>query len=38
LIAAQRGAAIVRVHDVAATMDALRFLTAVEETGNEHHD
>jgi dihydropteroate synthase len=37
LIAAQRGAAIVRVHDVAATMDALRFLAAVEETGDEHH-
>jgi len=37
LIAVQRGARIVRVHDVAATMDALRFLAAVEETGEQHH-
>jgi dihydropteroate synthase len=31
LIAVQHGAQIVRVHDVAATVDALRLLTAVEE-------
>jgi dihydropteroate synthase len=30
LIAAQNGAAILRVHDVAATRDALAVLTAVE--------
>ena len=30
LLAAQRGAAMVRVHDVAATCDALRVLAAVE--------
>ena len=33
LLAVQRGAAIVRVHDVAQTRDALRILGAVEETG-----
>ncbi len=32
LLAAQRGAAILRVHDVAATVDALRCWAAVEET------
>lgn len=31
LLAAQRGAAMVRVHDVAATCDALRVLAAVED-------
>jgi dihydropteroate synthase len=31
LLAVQRGAAIVRVHDVAATRDALAVLNAVEE-------
>jgi dihydropteroate synthase len=33
LLAAQRGAAIVRVHDVAATRDALLVLRAVEDRG-----
>jgi len=33
LLAAQRGAAIIRVHDVAETVDALKILTAVE--GNQ---
>jgi len=33
LLAVQRGAAIVRVHDVAQTHDALRILDAVEEAG-----
>jgi dihydropteroate synthase len=33
LLAVQRGAAIVRVHDVAQTRDALRILGAVEELG-----
>lgn len=32
LLAAERGAAILRVHDVAATRDALTVLTALEET------
>jgi len=31
LVAAQRGAAIVRVHDVAATADALKVWTAVRD-------
>ncbi len=34
LLAAQRGAAILRVHDVAATIDALRCWIAVEETAH----
>lgn len=33
MLAAQKGAAIIRVHDVAATMDILRILRAVEEAG-----
>ena len=33
LIAVQRGARIVRVHDVAATRDALAMLAAVEGNG-----
>lgn len=35
LIAAERGARIIRVHDVAATRDALRVLEAVSETVSE---
>jgi dihydropteroate synthase len=31
LLAVQRGAALVRVHDVAATRDALAVLQAIEE-------
>jgi len=38
LLAVQRGAAIVRVHDVAQTRDALRVLGAVEETGFSFDD
>jgi dihydropteroate synthase len=34
LLAVQRGAAIVRVHDVAATRDALRVWQAVEDTAS----
>jgi dihydropteroate synthase len=34
----QRGAAIVRVHDVAQTRDALRILGAVEELGFSFDD
>lgn len=30
ILAAQRGAQIIRVHDVAATVDALKIVTAVE--------
>jgi len=33
LLAVQRGAAIVRVHDVAATVDALKVLLAVADVG-----
>jgi dihydropteroate synthase len=33
LLAVQRGAAVVRVHDVAQTRDALRILRAVEDAG-----
>ena len=32
LLAVQRGAAIVRVHDVAATRDALRVLSALQDS------
>ncbi len=38
LLAVQRGAAIVRVHDVAQTRDALRILGAVEELGFSFDD
>jgi dihydropteroate synthase len=38
LLAVQRGAAIVRVHDVARTRDALRILGAVEELGFSFDD
>ena len=38
LLAVQRGAAIVRVHDVAQTRDALRILGAVEEHGFSFND
>jgi dihydropteroate synthase len=38
LLAVQRGAAIVRVHDVAQTRDALRILGAVEEAGATFDD
>ena len=38
LLAVQRGAAIVRVHDVAQTRDALRVLGAVEEPGFRFDD
>ena len=38
LLAAQRGAAIVRVHDVAHMRDALRVLGAVEELGLRFDD
>ena len=38
LLAVQRGAAIVRVHDVAQTRDALRILSAVEEAGFSFDD
>jgi len=37
LIAVQRGAHIVRVHDVAATADALGILAAVEDLQDERH-
>ncbi|WP_119353674.1 dihydropteroate synthase [Azohydromonas sediminis] len=36
LMAVERGAAIVRVHDVAATVDALKVWTAVARSGNPH--
>jgi dihydropteroate synthase len=35
MLAAQRGAAILRVHDVAPTVDALRTLAAVEAAGED---
>jgi dihydropteroate synthase len=35
MLAAQRGAAILRVHDVAPTVDALRVLAAVETAGEQ---
>jgi dihydropteroate synthase len=35
VLAAERGAAIIRVHDVAATVDALAMLTALAEVGEE---
>ncbi|HTS51794.1 MAG TPA: dihydropteroate synthase [Burkholderiales bacterium] len=38
LLAVQRGAAIVRVHDVAQTRDALRILGAVDELGSRFDD
>lgn len=38
MLAAQRGAAIVRVHDVAQTRDALRVLHAFEDPGFTFHD
>lgn len=38
LIAVQRGADIVRVHDVAATRDALAVLAAVAGNGNHRHE
>jgi dihydropteroate synthase len=36
VLAAQRGAAVLRVHDVAATRDALLVLHAVEGSRGEH--
>lgn len=36
LLAAQRGAAVIRVHDVAETRDALAVLAAVEKQGEEN--
>jgi dihydropteroate synthase len=36
LLAVQAGASIVRVHDVAATVDALRILDALDARGQEH--
>jgi dihydropteroate synthase len=38
LLMAQRGAAIVRVHDVAQTRDALRVLQAIQDPGYLFHD
>src|SRR5262245_12691859 len=38
VLAVQRGAAIVRVHDVAATRDALRVLAAVDGVNNTFND
>jgi len=38
VLAVQRGAAIVRVHDVAATRDALRILSAVDGVENDLYD
>ena len=37
LLAVQRGASIVRVHDVAATVDALKVLAAIESNETETH-
>lgn len=34
MLAAQQGAGVLRVHDVAATVDALKIMNAVEERGN----
>jgi dihydropteroate synthase len=38
LLAVERGAAIVRVHDVAATRDALLVLRAVSDPGHDDDD
>jgi len=38
MLAAQRGAAIVRVHDVAPTRDALRVMQAIEDPEYRFHD
>jgi dihydropteroate synthase len=38
LLAVQRGADIVRVHDVAATADALRMLAAIEGAASQEQE
>lgn len=37
MLAAQRGAAIIRVHDVAATVDVLKVLNAVDTNSQQHY-